>query len=393
MTELGRVCLALALFLAAWTVLHVGFYERDQIVDTPVYEEYGTAMADGRVPYRDFDVEYPPGALPVFLIPALGEWDYRSAFEWVMAACGCGLIVAVAIAGRRLGLGLPTFAFVALAPLALGSVVLTRFDLWPAMLAAFALAALVRDRLRVGHVLLGAAVAAKLYPAVFLPLTLAYAWRRRDRREAVVCAALFAAVVVLAYLPFAVLAPDGVAHSVGRQLSRSLQIESLGASLLLVAHQVFGAEIEMRSSHGSQNLVGTAPTVIAVLQTVAQVAVLAWLWVRAARWVQPTPAALVTASAAALLAFVALGKVLSPQFLIWLIPVVPLAASLGATTLLAAALVLTELWFPYRYWDLAREFDPLVSWLVLARDLALVGVLAVLVRSATARGRERSRSA
>ena len=80
-------------------------------------------------------------------------------------------------------------------------------------------------------------------------------------------------------------------------------------------------------------------------------------------------------SAAALVAFVALGKVLSPQFLIWLVPVVPLVAGLRglrASVLLAAGLVLTQLWFPSRYWDLARELDPLASGLVLARDLVLV---------------------
>ena len=63
-----------------------------------------------------------------------------------MALCGCGVVVAVAIAGRRLGFGFGTLAFVALSPLAIGSVILTRFDLWPAMLASFALAALVHDR-------------------------------------------------------------------------------------------------------------------------------------------------------------------------------------------------------------------------------------------------------
>ena len=82
-------------------------------------------------------------------------------------------------------------------------------------------------------------------------------------------------------------------------------------------------------------------------------------------------------SAAALVAFVALGKVLSPQFLIWLVPLVPLVARPCAgsarRSLLAAALVLTQLWFPSRYWDLALEFDPLAVWLVLARDLVLVG--------------------
>ena len=94
----------------------------------------------------------------------------------------------------------------------------------------------------------------------------------------------------------------------------------------------------------------------------------------------PGPASasrLLLASAAALVAFVALGKVLSPQFLIWLIPVIPLVVGrrgLAAATLLAAALVLTQLWFPYRYWDLALQFEALESWLVLVRDLVLVAL-------------------
>jgi hypothetical protein len=45
---------------------------------------------------------------------------------------------------------------------------------------------------------------------------------------------------------------------------------------------------------------------------------------------------------------------------------------------LAVALVLTQLWFPYRYWDLALRQDALASWLVLARDLVLVLLVVVL---------------
>jgi len=94
-------------------------------------------------------------------------------------------------------------------------------------------------------------------------------------------------------------------------------------------------------------------------------------------------------------AFVALGKVLSPQFLVWALPLVPLVAGrrgLAAVGLLAAACLLTRGWFPGRYWELVREFDPLVSWLVLVRDVTLVGTLAALVlplrrRRAPARSR------
>jgi hypothetical protein len=391
--DLPRTALAVLLFLLAWGVIHVGFYEREQIVDTPVYESYGEAMEAGQVPYRDFAVEYPPGALPVFLVPALADSDFRVVFEWLMALCGCGVVVAVALAGRRLGFGFGTLAFVALSPLAIGSVILTRFDLWPAMLLSFALAALVHDRLRLGHGLLGAAIAAKLYPVVLLPLTVAYVWRRRGRREGIVCAALAVAVPLLAYLPFAVLAPEGVVRSVGRQLSRPLQIESLGSAILLAAHDLFGAGVEVGSSHGSQNLIGTSPDVFAVALSIAQIGVLAWLWIRFARSRElPSPATLAVSAAAVLTAFVALGKVLSPQFLIWLVPVVVLARRASANAMLAAALVLTQLWFPFRYWDLVRELDPRVSWLVLARDLVLLALLATLVRAVREPARGSSRS-
>ena len=119
-------------------------------------------------------------------------------------------------------------------------------------------------RLRLGHVALGAAIAAKLYPAVLAPLAVVYVWRREGRREALVCAGLMLAVVVLVFAPFVALAPGGVWDSLWNQASRPLQIESLGAGFLLVAHHVFGTGVTVESSHGSQNLAGTAPDVLAV---------------------------------------------------------------------------------------------------------------------------------
>ena len=391
-TELAALGAA-ALFLLSWAVLHTGWYDDDEIVDIPVYASYGTAIEDGAVPYRDVRPEYPPGALLVFVAPALlseDEAGFRDVFELLMAGFGVATVLLTAVtlraldATRRRTVG--ALALVAAFPLLLGSVVLTRFDLFPAALVSAALAALVHRRDRLGFGLLGAAVAVKLYPAVIVPVALGYVWRRRGRREALICLALCAGVVALAFLPFLVVAPDGVAHSIGRQLSRPLQIESAGSALYLAAHHLVGLDVEMRSGHGSQNLHATGTAVTAILLGIVQAAVLVWIWLR-----RPPPSSeeLVRWSAAALVAFVALGKVLSPQFLIWLAPVVPLVAGLRglrASVLLVVALVLTQLWFPSRYWELARELDPLPSTLVLVRDLVLVALLVVLVRESRREG-------
>jgi 8-oxo-dGTP pyrophosphatase MutT (NUDIX family) len=392
------VAAALLAFAFAWLALQHGFYRQEQIRDTEVYQRYGDSIAEGRIPYRDFRPEYPPAALPAFVLPSLaaGEGappeDYRRWFEAVMVACGALLVLFVALALRSLGRDPRALAaallFVALAPLLLGSVVLSRFDLWPAAIVAGAVATLCagRDRLALGA--LGLGIAAKVYPAVLVPLFLARTWAVRGRREAVAAGGVLVGVLAACFLPFAVLGPDGVWASVVRQITRPLQLESLGASLLLAAHHAFGLDVTVRSSHGSQNLVGTLPDVLSVAQSLGLLGVLGTVWVAGAR--EPLDRErLVRLSAAAVCALVALGKVASPQFLIWLVPLVPLVRGrrgLAASGLLGAALVLTQVWFPYRYWDLVFDLDAVAAWTILGRDLVLVALLGVLVWPARALG-------
>jgi len=383
---------AVLVFSGTWALLHVGFYKHDQILDTPVYQRYGNAIARGDVPYRDFELEYPPGALPVFALPGLAEPGhdqdvtpgFRHAFETLMWLCGAAalLCMAVALVGARASEphAWTALAFAAVAPLALGSVVLSRFDLWPTLVVVGALAALASGWLRLGSGLLGLAVSVKLFPAVLVPLAVTFAWRRAGRREAFICAASIAAVVAVVFLPFVILSPGGVWHSLTVQLTRPLQIESLGSALLLATHHVFGVGLTMVTSHGSQNLSGGAADALGAVSTVVQIAALVVVWALFAIG-PPSRAALIRASAAALAVFVAFGKVLSPQFLIWLIPVVPLVRGrrgLAASALLAAALGLTQLWFPFHYWRLANDFAARESWLVLVRDAVLVAIAIVL---------------
>jgi hypothetical protein len=275
---------------------------------------------------------------------------------------------------------------VAVAPAVLGPVVLVNYDLWPAALTAAALASVLHGRPRLGHAALGVAAAAKIYPLVLLPLLFLHVRRRDGRREAVVSLAVFAAVAAAIVLPFLVLGPGGVRASLESLVRRPLQIESLGASLLLAAHQLGLYEPSVNSDYNSQNLGGALPDALAAASAVALVAALGAVLVLFARRAESREA-LVAAAAAAVCASVALGKVLSPQFLVWLLPLVPLVArrrGLVATGLLAAALALTQLWFPSRYGEVVA-LEP-AGWLVLAHNLTLLALLAVTVSAL--RGRE-----
>jgi Glycosyltransferase family 87 len=386
------------LLTISWALLHTGFWSGTQIIDTPIYQRYGEAMLDGQVPYRDFDLEYPPAALPAFVPPALAEEDdYSSAFELLMWACAVAAVVALGLALAAVDAGTArlygAICFLALAPLALGTVILTRYDLWPAALTIAALAAFVGRRERVGFSILGVAVAAKIYPLVLLPLALVWAAKRRGTRELWIGLGCFAGVLALCFVPFVILSPGGVAHSIGTQLGRPLQLESLGASLLLAAHQLGLYDATVESSHGSQNLAGSLPDAIASLQTAFQLVAVGVVWaVFAAR--DRGREGLLTAGAASVAAFIAFGKVLSPQFLIWLLPLVPAVAGaggLGACAVLLVGLVTTQLWFPFRYWDVVA-LQP-VSWLVLVRGLLLVALYAILLVTLSRRGRGGARTA
>jgi hypothetical protein len=381
---------AVGLFAVSLTLLHWGWYQHALILDTLEYHRYGSAIVDGKVPYRDFGVEYPPGALPAFVTPAVGKPAftlYNREFQVLMALCGAGALAAMALVLRSLGATLERAAaalgFFALAPLVLGSVILYRYDLWPAALTVAGLAGILAGRERLGFAALGLGIAAKAFPVVVLPPALVYVWRTRGRREALVCLGVAVAVVAVVVVPFLALAPHGVWESIVHQASRPLQIESLGSAILLAAHHAGGLALTLDSSHGSQNLGGALPDAVGAVSSALLAAALVTTWLVAARG-PATGERLARYTAASVAAFAAFGKVLSPQFLIWLLPLVPLVRGrrgLVASSLLALALLLTQVWFPIRYWDLV-QFEAFPSWVVLARDLVLVALFAALIAPA-----------
>ena len=370
----------IGLFLLACLAPGIGLYSSDAPADVQLFQTFGDRMLAGEIPYRDFFVEYPPFALTAFVLPSLGAADdYVPLFKGLQIAFGAGTIALVALLLAQLGAGLRRLwlgtAFVALAPLALGPTLLNRYDLWPALLLAAALAALVGRRTALGLALLALAVLAKGYAAVVLPPALLYLHARRGRAELKRGAIAFAAAAVAVVAPFAVTGPGGLRHSFTIQTSRGLHLESLAGSMLAALDRVglYGANVV---SGFAFELEGAVPDAAAALSTLVQVAAIVATWVLFRRG-PATPERLVLAAVASVAAFVALGKVLSPQFLIWLIPLAPLAGGLATPALVLAAAALTHAFFPGRYGDVVALGGS--TWLVLARNLVLLALVAVLV--------------
>ena len=144
--------------------------------DRHLYRTFAERIVGGEIPYRDFFVEYPPGALPVFVLPTAAGGQYAVAFKVLMALLGGAAVGFAALALGRLGrhgaaLWAPVLA-AALVPSLLATLSVNTYDVWPAFLVAVALWALLGGRAPVALALLGLATAAKLVPAVLLPLFL-----------------------------------------------------------------------------------------------------------------------------------------------------------------------------------------------------------------------------
>jgi Glycosyltransferase family 87 len=414
----GLVGAALALLVVAFAVT---IRPADSIAgsDVTVYATYGTKMLDGAVPYRDFAMEYPPAATVMFALPATravaggstdgASWTpvnaagrrYYRGFLSLVVLLMAAIVVLTALTlmamARPTRTVLLSLAVVAASPFLIGQVLPERFDVWPAALTSAAVLATVRARYRVGGAMLGLGAAAKIYPALLLPVLLIVAARQRGLREAMVVAGTAAGAVAAVLAPFFVASSSGTWHALRVQFTGGLQIESLASSLLVIASHAgdklsaLGLQLPRTSDFTAQGAgggliridligpgVGVTTTVMSVILSVA----LCVVWVSLVRSRGDAREDLLRYAAGTLATALVLGTVLSPQYVVWLIPLVPLVGGRRGTAailLFVVAAGLTNVWIPDRYLDYQGDFAAGPALILLARNLALLALALVLV--------------
>ncbi|MBE3565759.1 MAG: DUF2029 domain-containing protein [Thermogemmatispora sp.] len=290
-------------------------------------------------PFHILPQEYPPLTIIPFSLPLLVPPPYYTlTFALLMLAISAILLwLLYRFVSREAALGGALLLLLGGGPL-----LQVRYDLLPSLCVLVCLLAAQRERWTLAYLALASGTLLKLYPLLGLPvlflaeqqhlnagqqpLKKIASWRWRHLL-------LFAATVVMVSTFFALLNPEGALLEPLRYFSqRPPQIESLAASLLWLSNLVgVGQPLQLLFSYGSLNVASPlAPAVSLLLTGLLCIGLLLTLWLQ-----YKGAFDLWESMLALLLLLITTGKVFSPQYLLWVIPLV-VSSTLSRTTLARA---------------------------------------------------------
>lgn len=287
------------------------------INDVKLYGIWSRLLVDGTFPVHDQMWQYPPLAGLVFAASGWLPGPPGYGFMLLATLCSATILAVLLWAGRRLAPSqrlVPAWTW-ALGCLALGPVLLTRFDVFPTLAAVVAIIA-ARRPVAAG-VWLAAGALLKVWPALLL-----LAWPRRSLgRLAAGFGAGFAAIATALWI----WSGPGSWSFLRGQSGRGLQVESLGGTAYLVAHAL-GFDVGTTYRFGSTEVDAAYAGVVAAVMTIIGAMLIGLIaWKRLRGDLESVPIG--DASLALTCVFVATNRVFSPQFVIWLV-------GLGAVALL-----------------------------------------------------------
>ncbi|MHC3455513.1 glycosyltransferase 87 family protein [Streptomyces prasinus] len=271
-----------------------------------IYRGWYDVLRAGTFPLDDVTWQYPPAAALAVLSPGLLPFlEYATAFFVLVLLADLATLALLLYAGGRPGRSrLGAWVWVAGVPL-LGPTVYARYDV---MVTAVAVAALLagsrRPRLLGALAAFGALL--KVWPAMLL-----LGVRGRSAWVSAVATGAGVAAVSAALMP-------GAFAFLDFQRDRGTEVESLGALVFHVARH-HGWEGEVLLNYGSVEFLGPYVDLVSAGAMFLNGAALAWLllWRLAARRFEPHT--FVDAAFVAVLLFTVTSRVISPQYVVWLV--------------------------------------------------------------------------
>lgn len=355
-------------------------------VDIGIYFVDASKLLSGFLPYRDFTFEYPPVSLIFFGLPRMitsSDTLYTTIFQYeVLVFDIIGLLLVFDI-GRRLGA--PSWRpllIYTLGVLAVGPIIIQTFDIFPAVMTLAAIYLFWLGKHRASWAMLALGMLTKIYPIVIAPIFLLIYFRDRQFKQIRDGLLVFCAVCLIIVLPFVILGSDSILSLVNYHSQRGIQIESTYSAIILVLAKMGFTTVQTELAFGSSNVVNPAAPVLAQFSTyVTALSLLVVYWF-IYRQVQLGKSQFIHLGAYAMLALVttiATSKVLSPQYLVWLMPLFPIVCGRWRTPILTTFIivgVLTYYIYPWAYAKLLH-FQATTVAILLVRNILLV-LLAVL---------------
>jgi len=345
-------------------------------VDTVYHGAAQRIVHDGEDPYTDFDLAYPPGLVPFILLPERVWPDsghYRTGFVMLMMLVDAAGFAGILLLASRWGSMAGPWLWVGLIAL-LGPVVYVRLDLVAAVATVWAIERASVARWFAAGGWLGYGAAAKLYPALLLPL----AWMASPRRVRLLTGFLAVAVatvvVVLGLVggtPAEAFNDSALGH-----LRRGIHFESTWGSILMVVGR-FGLSLPEDYSFSTYHFVGGAASVLKPLALVLTLSAVVLGALVTRRPDEDNGSGLASAGFATLALVLGVGTVFSPQYVIWLVALAAVVMcerrpQVGrAAWLLLPIAVLTQYIYPGQYFRvIGRQIIGLIA--LVGRNLLVI---------------------
>jgi hypothetical protein len=340
---------------------------------TVIYHGWYDVMLSGRFPYHDVTWQYPPAAALAILSPALLPFlSYTTAFIWltfVSDMVGFGMLLR---AGKtREGKGGPRAmagAWVWVGMVLIGPTVYARYDLQVTVVAVASL--LAASRLPgISGGIAGFGAMLKVWPAFLLVGV-------RSRR-----AWAGAAIAVVAIAAFFYTIMPGSFAFLNYQRDRGTEVESVGSLVFHIARR-FGLWHGYVTLHyGSLEFIGPWVSEVSTAALWLSVAAFGWLLLWRFRAREFTAATTVDAAFTAVLLFTTTSRVISPQYMVWLVGLAAVCMTVRASVLtLPAMLVLvatavTGVEWPGYFGDVVNSTDKGIMILLLRNGLLVAASL------------------
>lgn len=329
-----------------------------------IYQGWYEVLRHGSFPLDDVTWQYPPAAALAVLSPALLPFlDYATAFFVLAFLADLAVLLLLRYAGPRPGGSVRgAWTWVAGAAL-LGPTLYARYDVMVTAVAVAALLAGARHPRAMGA-LAGFGALLKVWPA----LLLVGAVRRRAWGTAAMTVGVVAALFALA--------TPGAFAFLTAQRDRGTEVESLGALVFHVARR-FGWRGEVLLNYGSVEFLGPYVDVVSTAALALTGAAFGWLLLWRLTATRFPPHTLADAAFVAVLMFTVTSRVISPQYLVWLVGTAAVClchrgSRMGApAALVVAAAFATVLEFPVWFGHVVAS-DPLGVTLLVVRDGLLV---------------------